>query len=136
MEKFLGRYSEQIYAITRMVFGFLFMFRGAQKLFGWFDGHVAEQLIFQLAGLIEFGGGLLILIGFFGSLVAFIASGEMAVAYCWKHLPHSPLPVLNDGELSVLFCFFYLYAAAKGSGIWSVDAFRRRAAGQGPLSAK
>lgn len=126
MDRMLGRYSEQIFAVTRMVFGFVFMFRGAQKLFGWFNGHVAEQFIFQLAGLIEFGGGFLILIGFFGSLVAFIASGEMAVAYFWKHFPHSPWPVLNDGELSVLFCFFYLYVAAKGSGMWSVDALRAK----------
>ncbi len=127
MDKFLGRYTDQLFAVTRMVFGFLFMFRGAQKLFGWFNGHVTEQLIFQLAGLIEFGGGFLILVGFLASWAAFIASGEMAVAYFWKHQPHGAWPVLNDGEMSVLFCFFYLYVAAHGSGTWSVDARRRRA---------
>jgi putative oxidoreductase len=77
------------------------------------------------AGTIELVAGLLILIGLFSSVAAFIASGEMAVGYFMVHQPQAPLPTTNMGDLAVLFCFIFLYIASRGSGIWSVDsAFR------------
>jgi putative oxidoreductase len=79
------------------------------------------------AGIIEFVGGALILIGFFGSFAAFICSGEMAVAYFLGHAKDGGFfPIVNKGELAVLYCFVFLYIAAVGSGIWSVDALRKR----------
>ena len=126
MEKYLGKFSGPIFAITRFVFGFLFMFHGAQKLFGAFGGQVAGAPLFQAAGVIEFVGGIMIAIGLLGSWAAFIASGEMAVAYFKVHQPQGTWPIQNHGELVVLFCFFFLYVAAHGSGQFSVDAMMRR----------
>jgi putative oxidoreductase len=77
-----------------------------------------------LAGVIELGGGLLIAVGLLGSLAAFIASGEMAAAYFKAHAPSALFPIQNHGELAVLLCFLFLYIAACGSGIWSIDAVR------------
>jgi putative oxidoreductase len=126
MDKYLGKFTGPIFAITRFVFGFLFMFHGAQKLFGAFGGTVASQPMFQAAGVIELVGGIMIAIGLLGSWAAFIASGEMAFAYFIAHQPRGTWPVENGGELPVLFCFFFLYVAAHGSGIWSVDAALRK----------
>lgn len=126
MDRYLGKFTGPIFAITRFVFGFLFMFHGAQKLFGAFGGQVAGQPLFQVAGVIELVGGAMIAIGLLGSWVAFLASGEMAFAYFMAHQPRETWPVQNGGELPVLFCFFFLYVAAHGSGIWSVDAMLRR----------
>lgn len=127
MEKYLGKFSGPIYAITRIVFGLLFMMHGAQKLFGAFGGQTAGAPLFQAAGVIEFVGGIMIMIGLFASWAAFISSGEMAVAYFMVHQPQGTWPIQNRGELVVLFSFFFLYVAAHGSGIWSVDALRKKA---------
>jgi putative oxidoreductase len=81
--------------------------------------------LFGLAGLIELVGGLLIAIGLFTSWAAFIASGEMAVAYFKVHFPQGFWPVQNQGELAVLYCFVFLYMAARGGGRYSVDASMR-----------
>ena len=126
MDKYLGKFTGPIYAIARFVFGFLFMFHGAQKLFGAFGGQVAGAPLFQAAGVIEFVGGIMIMLGIFASWAAFIASGEMAVAYFMMHQPNGTWPIENRGELAVLFCFFFLYVAAHGSGMWSVDALRKK----------
>jgi len=128
MEKFLGKYSPQLYALLRIVAGLMFAMHGTQKLFGWpGDGNTVEVAsLMGLAGIIELVGGLLIALGFLTSWAAFIASGEMAVAYFMAHAPQAPWPVQNQGELTVLYCFLFLYMAAVGSGIWSVDAARRR----------
>lgn len=127
MEKYLGKYTGPIFALTRIVFGFLFLCHGAQKLFAVFGGPMAKAPLFYTAGVIELVGGALILIGLFGSLAAFIASGEMAVGYFMFHQPNGTLPIENRGEIVVAFCFFFLYVAAHGSGMWSVDATRRKA---------
>jgi putative oxidoreductase len=125
----LSRFLEPSYAMVRIVAGFLFAFHGAQKLFGMFDG-TARPLASQmgLAGIVEFAGGLLVMIGLLAGLVAFVASGQMAVAYFLAHAPRGGWPIQNDGELAVLFCFVFLLISARGAGIWSVDAalFRRR----------
>jgi putative oxidoreductase len=122
MERVLGRFAPQLYAIMRIVVGLLFACHGAQKLFGVLGGQqvqLASQ--FGLAGVIEFVGGVMIAIGFLTGTVAFIASGEMAFAYFTAHMPRGGLPIQNGGELSVLYCFVFLYIAARGAGIWGVD---------------
>src|SRR5688572_4593571 len=124
MANLLGRFAPQIYAILRIVSGLMFMLHGTQKLFA-FPGGKGPVPIASLpgaAGIIELVCGFLIAIGLFASIAAFIASGEMAVAYFMVHFPQSFWPILNQGELSVLYCFVFLYIAAAGSGIWSVDA--------------
>ena len=117
MERVLGRFAPFIYAALRIVAGLLFACHGAQKLFGVFGGQ-SMPLMSQmgLAGVIEFGGGLLIAIGLFTSLAAFIASGEMAAAYFMAHAPRGPVPIQNGGELAALYCFLFLYIAARGTG--------------------
>jgi putative oxidoreductase len=123
---FLRKYSEELYALLRMVAGFLFACHGAQKLFGALGGKVSTEPLFLTAGVIEFGGGLLILMGFFAGVAAFLASGEMAVAYFKFHFPAGFWPILNHGEVVVLYCFFFLYVAARGAGKWSVDGLLGR----------
>ena len=128
MERYLGRFSEPIYALMRFVTGFLFMFHGAQKLFGVLGRDAAEAFtLMWFAGVIEFFGGLLVAIGLFAGWAAFLCSGQMAVAYFMAHQPEGLLPIQNKGELAALYCWVFLFIAAKGSGIWSVDAARGRA---------
>jgi putative oxidoreductase len=125
MEKVLGKFSPQIYTLLRIVAGLLFAQHGAQKLFGALGGEtVPLGSLMSLAGVIELGGGLLIALGLFASLAAFIASGEMAAAYFIAHAGNALFPIQNRGELPVLFCFLFLYIASRGSGVWSIDATR------------
>jgi len=122
MDRWLGRYSEPLYSIMRLIVGLLFSFHGAQKLFGAFGGQaMVSNPRMLLAGIIEISG-LLVAIGLAASWAAFIASGEMAVAYFTVHAPGGLFPIVNKGELAVLYCFVFLYIAARGSGRWSVDA--------------
>jgi putative oxidoreductase len=121
MERLLGRFAPQIYALLRIVAGLLFACHGIQKLFGLLGGTpvvLSSQL--GLAGVIETVCGLMIATGFFASIAAFIASGEMASAYFIAHAPRSVWPIVNGGELAVLYCFLFLYISARGSGVWSV----------------
>lgn len=124
MDRFLGNYSPHIYALLRIVTGLMFMMHGAQKIFGWpGDGDTVEiASLIGVAGIIELVAGILITIGFLTSWAAFIASGEMAVAYFMMHFPQHWNPLVNKGELAVLYCFLFLYMASRGSGIWSIDA--------------
>jgi putative oxidoreductase len=124
----LARYSAQTYAALRIVSGLLFSMHGTQKLFGWPGDSptVALVSLMGLAGIIEFFGGLMIAAGFRTGIAAFIASGQMAFAYFMRHASGSPYPILNRGELAVLYCFLFLYFSATGSGIWSVDGGRRK----------
>ena len=129
MERYLGKYSELIYAALRFVAGFLFACHGAQKLFGILGGQAElsdpEGLT---AGIIEFVGGSMIALGLLSSYAAFIASGEMAVAYFKAHGPRGFWPIMNFGELAALYSFLFLFIAARGSGEYSVDrlVFKRR----------
>jgi putative oxidoreductase len=117
------RFAPQVYSIFRAVFGFLFMAHGLQKMFGMFGGNaVPLASLLGAAGIIEVVAGLLIMIGLFTRPSAFIASGEMAAAYFMAHFPKAPWPIANGGEPAALFCFAFLYIAAKGGGPWSVDA--------------
>ncbi len=128
MQHTLGRYAPQLYAILRIVAGLMFAMHGTQKLFGWPGGkETATAPLMITAGVIEVVAGVLIAIGLLTSWMAFIASGEMAVAYFKAHAhPILSWPILNEGELAVLYCFVFLFMAGYGSGIWSVDNARRR----------
>jgi len=123
----LMRFEPHAYAALRIVAGFLFLFHGLQKLLGVFGG-TAVPLPTQrgLAGLVETIGGTLVATGLFAAPAAFIASGEMAVAYFQVHLPRGFWPIQNGGELAALYCFLFLYTATRGSGIASLDATLRR----------
>jgi putative oxidoreductase len=126
MRTFLAPYAEHLYALMRFMAGVLFIFHGTQKLFGWpGDKPAAELLTLRgLAGVIEVFGGAMIAIGLLAAWAAFIASGTMAVAYFLSHTDGGFLPIVNRGELAVLYCFVFLFIAAKGSGRFSVDALR------------
>jgi len=107
-----------------MVIGFLYLQHGTAKLFGlphiaMFDGIKLFSLL-GFAGVLELVGGLLILVGLFTRPTAFILSGEMAVAYFMAHAPNGFLPILNQGELAVVYCFVFLYFAVAGAGSFSI----------------
>ena len=122
----LAKYSDQAYALLRIVAGFLFSFHGAQKILGIlsdFQPPVGSQLWF--GGLIELIGGLLVLVGFQTRWAAFLASGEMAVAYFQFHWKFQSgpafFPAINKGELAVLYCFVFLFIACRGGVLWCLD---------------
>ncbi|HUF17989.1 MAG TPA: DoxX family protein [Thermoanaerobaculia bacterium] len=118
------KFSPPLYAILRIVSGLLFLMHGTKKFFGWPGGGNPVELVslYGLAGIIEIVAGAMIMVGFFTSLAAFISSGQMAVAYFIAHIPRGFWPLENGGEPAALFAFIFLYMAAMGSGIWSVDA--------------
>ncbi|HYU43020.1 MAG TPA: DoxX family protein [Vicinamibacteria bacterium] len=127
MDRWLGRHAERIYTLLRIVAGILFACHGAQKLFGALGGTAMTSNPMMLAaGIIEFGGGLLIAVGLLTSWAAFIASGEMAAAYFMVHAKGGFWPILNKGELAVVYCFLFLYIAARGAGPYSADAAMRK----------
>jgi putative oxidoreductase len=127
MEGRLARYSEIAFALLRFVAGALFACHGAQKLFGMFGGKVMTgSTLIIAAAVIELVGGVLIAIGFLTRAAAFIASGEMAVAYFKAHAPQGFWPIQNKGEAAVFYCFLFLFIAAHGAGRYSVDAVLRR----------
>ena len=117
MENPLVRYSESTYALLRFVAGFLFACHGAQKLFGWLGGQaVPPASLMGLAGIIELVGGTFIAFGLLTRAIAFLCSGEMAVAYFMAHAPRGPWPIENHGELAALYAFVFLFLAARGPG--------------------
>lgn len=122
----LASFQEPLHALLRIMAGFLFFQHGLPKLFGGFGRDAPVEMFSQLwvAGIIEVFGGAAIALGLYTSLVAFIASGEMAVAYFQAHAPRGFWPIVNNGELAALYCFVFLYLAASGSGRWSLDALR------------
>jgi putative oxidoreductase len=131
------RWSNIILSLLRIVAALILMQHGSQKLFGFppSGAPVVEPLTLMsqtgLAGVLEFFGGLLLLVGLFTRPVAFIVSGEMAVAYFKVHAPRAFLPIVNRGELAVVLCFVFLYLAFAGAGSLSIDALirgRRRSA--------
>ena len=119
---FISKYEGQIYAIFRFVAGFLFLWHGSQKLFDFpVVAHGMPAYIMFIAGPVEFVGGLLIMIGLWTPWAAFVCSGQMAVAYWSVHGTHAILPFMNGGELAIIYCFAFLFIAARGSGILSID---------------
>ena len=121
MKPLLGRFSELAYALLRIVAGILFAAHGAQKLFGVFGGTVMPMMSQPwIGGVIELVGGLMIAIGIFTSIAAFVTSGEMAAAYFIAHAPKAANPLQNGGELAVLYCFLFLFIATRGGGRWAI----------------
>ena len=127
MERLLGRGSPYFFALMRMVVGLLFACNGAQKLFGvlgGLGGSGASALLFSqlwFAGVIEFVCGLLIALGLLTGWAAFIASGEMALAYFQSHFPRGFWPISNQGERAVFYSFVFLYIASRGAVAWGID---------------
>ena|SRR6266446_215139 len=124
MGRFLGHFSGVAYAAMRVVFAFMYLSHGLNWLFGTFGGNRVPPLSFPFgaAGIIETTCGPLILVGLFTPLAAFIASGEMAFAYFYAHVPRgSILPIRNGGEITVALCFGFLYIATRGGGSISID---------------
>jgi putative oxidoreductase len=119
-------------SLLRIVAGFTFSLHGMQKLFGFFGGMngrggtVAFGSLFWIAGGLEMIGGLLLILGLFTSPVAFVLCGEMAVAYFRAHFPHGFFPLVNHGELAVLYCFVFLYLWTAGAGPLSLDSLVRK----------
>jgi putative oxidoreductase len=119
-------------SLLRIVAGFTFSLHGMQKLLGLFGGlngkgaTVPFASLLWFAGGLELIGGLLLILGLFTSPVAFILCGEMAVAYFRAHFPHGLLPLLNHGELAVLYCFIFLYLCVAGAGPLSLDSLIRK----------
>ncbi|GAB4506933.1 MAG: DoxX family protein [Sulfuricaulis sp.] len=129
---FFDSWRPRALAVLRIITAYLFMAHGTAKLFGMprvamFDGLQLMSLV-GLAGILEVVGGALLLIGLFTRPVAFVLCGFMAVAYFMAHANQGNvlLPMLNAGELAVLYCFVFLYFVFSGAGAWSVDAARKR----------
>jgi putative oxidoreductase len=125
-------WTPRILGILRIIIGFLFLQHGTAKLFGtphiaMFDGLQLVSL-FGAAGVLELAGGSLILLGLFTRPTAFLLSGEMAIGYFMVHAPHGFLPILNQGELAVVYCFVFLYFSVAGAGEYSIDAMRNKTA--------
>ncbi|UYO00455.1 MAG: DoxX family protein [Devosia sp.] len=119
----LSAYAPQALAVLRIVAALLFILHGTQKLFGFPATEMQPPLmsLFGAAGVIELIGGLLILVGFYSRIAAFIASGTMAVAYWMVHAPGSLYPTNNGGDAAILFCFVFLYLVFSGPGAWAVN---------------
>jgi putative oxidoreductase len=124
----LERYSPYALAALRIVAALIFMEHGTQKLFGFPappEGGLPPALsLFWIGAILELVGGFLILIGLFTRPVAFVISGEMAVAYWMVHAPQNSFPVLNGGDAAILYCFVFLLLVFTGPGVWSVDGAR------------
>jgi putative oxidoreductase len=122
----LATWSPRLLSVLRIVAALLFLQHGLAKLLHFPHVAMFDQLqlfsLLGLAGVIELVGSVLLLIGLFTRPAAFIMSGEMAVAYFMAHGPRGFFPILNQGELALLFCFVFLYLAAAGGGPWSLDA--------------
>src|SRR5262245_45536521 len=127
-EAFFTSWTPPILSVLRIVAAFLFMAHGSQKLFGLPPGQQMRPVLLSMAGIggiLEFFGGLLLLIGLFTRPIAFLLSGMMAVAYFLYHAPQGFLPLLNRGELAALYCFLFFYIFFAGGGEWSFDNWWR-----------
>lgn len=127
MAAFMRNYEGETYALMRIVVGFLFLWHGAQKLLGFPplpEGVEIPAFVLYVAGPIELIGGLFVMIGFFTRWAAFLCSGLMAAAYWMAHGTNALLPIMNQGEPAALYCFVFLFIAARGAGRWSVDGAR------------
>lgn len=130
--------APHLLSLFRAVAALLFLEHGTAKVFGFphlamFDGLPLLSL-YGIAGIIEIVGSILLLVGLFTRPVAFLLSGEMAIAYFHDHAPAGFFPILNDGEEAVFYCFAFLYLAAAGGGWWSLDAMIRRKNSSGSIA--
>jgi putative oxidoreductase len=123
----LASWQPEVLSVLRIIIGFTFCEHGLQKALGLLGGHAMPPLsLLGVAGWLELVGGLLILVGWFTRPAAFILCGEMAVGYFKQHAPAGFWPIVNHGELAVLYCFVYLYLFFAGPGRWSVDTLIRK----------
>jgi len=125
---FLTPWAPQLLSIFRIVVALLFMEHGTAKLLGFphvdMLANVQLMSIGGFSGVLELVGGLLLVLGLFSRITAFILSGEMAVGYFMVHAPQGFFPIINQGEGAILYCFAFLYLAAAGPGPWSLDRAR------------
>lgn len=131
---FLDRFSPQLLSVLRIVAALIFMAHGTSKLLGFpatemFAEPPPAFSLIWFAGVLELVGGALLVLGLFTRPVAFVLSGEMAIAYWMAHAPRSFYPIQNDGDAAILYCFVFLYIAAAGGGAWALDnlLFRKKA---------
>ena len=121
----LAPYEPYLRSLFRVMAAFTFSLHGWQKLFGWFGGIGGQSVpvnnMLGYAGLIESIGGPLLMLGLFTRPVAFLLSGEMAIGYFRTHAPRSFWPLLNGGEITVFYCFMFLWLSSQGAGAWSLD---------------
>lgn len=129
MDSIITTWSPRLLSVLRIVAGLLFLEHGTAKLLHFPPMEMFDNLqiasLTGVAGILELVGGALLVVGLFTRPVAFILSGEMAVAYFMAHAPQNFFPLLNGGESAILFCFIFLYLAAAGGGAWSLDRMLR-----------
>lgn len=126
---FWTTWQPRILSVMRFIAGFLFLWHGTQKLFGFppsQQGGGEMSTLILVAGILEFVGGLLVMVGLFTRWTAFVMSGLMAVAYFMAHGLNAFLPIVNRGELAVLYCFVFFYLFFAGGGPWSFDALFKK----------
>ena len=122
----LASFRGPVLSIMRLIVGFTFMAHGSQKILGLLGGNRVPYLsLMGIAGFIELVGGILIMVGLFTRPAAFVLSGHMAVAYFYTHAPRGFWPIVNRGELAVVYCFVFFYLVFSGAGPWSLDAVLR-----------
>jgi putative oxidoreductase len=125
---FFSRWTPRILSVLRIIAAFLFMAHGSQKLFNYPPGQNMQLELLSMrgiGGILEFFGGLLLLIGLFTRPIAFLLSGMMAVAYFLYHAPGGFLPLVNEGELAALYCFLFFFIFFAGGGEWSIESWWR-----------
>jgi putative oxidoreductase len=128
LDEFCAKWQSDLLSLLRIMTGLLFLEHGTSKFLGFpHVERVPEALSMPgVGGMLELVGGALIVLGLFTRPVAFLLSGEMAVAYFYAHAPRAPFPVVNGGDAAILFCFVFLYLLFAGPGPWSIDALMRR----------
>ncbi len=125
LSKRLSPHQPSALAILRSMTALLFIQHGTQKLFGFPPAPYAITTLFFMAGILELAGGILVLLGLFTRPVAFLLSGEMAIAYFIVHMPIDFFPANNQGDGAILFCFVFLFLVFSGPGNWALDNRRR-----------
>jgi putative oxidoreductase len=128
MEEFCAKWRDPFLSVLRIMTGLLFLEHGTGKYLGFPHlERVPDPLSMGgVGGMLELVGGALIVLGLFTRPVAFLLSGEMAIAYFYAHAPRVFFPVLNGGEAAILYCFVFLYFFFAGAGPWSLDAMIKR----------
>lgn len=127
MNTFLNNWSPRILSVLRFIAGFLMLWHGSQKLFNMPPSdHPADGAFMIFAGILEFFGGIFVMLGLFTRWAAFLLSGTMAVAYWLAHGTQAFLPIQNKGELAVIYCFVFLYLFFAGGGPWSLDSLIKK----------
>ena len=120
--KYVEKYGKYLYFVFRVFVGLLFLQHGGQKLFGWFGGQMAPLFsLMGIAGLVEFVAGIAIAVGFFTRLAAAVSGLQMLVAFFMVHFPNGWIPLVNKGELALLFFAAFLMLVRDGNGLWSAE---------------